>query len=148
MQEPQASSAFSRKIFSLSTRLALMVLCLALAGYVIYTIALGPHAGVYPTRVTVKSESCELIQREGFVVQKYTSTATICTFTAGFRANLFAKGGEVYLDGRGFSLADHQLVATELVDEGAAIRARLTDILTLMLCTGFLLGVLLVILKK
>jgi hypothetical protein len=142
MQEHQPSSAFSRKIFSLSTRLALMVLCLALAGYVIYTIGLGPHAGVYPTRVTVKSESCELMQREGFVVQKYTSTATICTFTAGFRANLFTKGGEVYLDGRGFQLADHQLVATELVDEKAAILSRLMDILTLMLCSGVLLGAL------
>ena len=143
MQEPQASSAFSRKIISLSTRLAMMVLCLAMAGYVIYTIALGPHAGVYPTRVTVKSESCEFLQREGFVVQKFSNSATICTLTAGYRANLFDKGGELYLEGRGFKLADHQLVATELVDEKAAILSRLMDILTLMLCSGFLIGALL-----
>jgi len=143
MQEHHPSPASPRKSTSIPTRLAMMLLCLALAGYLIYTIALGPHAGVYPTRVTLKIESCELVQREGFVVQKYASTATICTFTADYRANLFDKGGEVYLDDRGFKLADHQIVGTELVDEKAAILSRLTDILTLMLCSGFLIGALL-----
>jgi hypothetical protein len=147
MHEQQNSPDSHQKKLPILPRLAILFATMSITGYIVLSITLGKHAGVFPTKLTLKKESCDFLQQEKVAVRKLPDTDSICTLTTGFRSNVFEKGGVMYLGDRGFNLADNQLVATELVDEPAAIQSRIVDLALIFVCSGFLMGTMLALFR-
>lgn len=138
-EQTKASLTYKKKLPSL-LKFAIAIATLAITAPVVYSIWFNHTIDISLSTLTLKKESCDLLQQERIAVKRNSAADSICSVSAEFRANDSGNGGVIYMGERKIHIADNQVVATELTDVNAEIDTRIHTLVLLLLCLGFMLG--------